>query len=188
MEAIKPRIDNSRIMQLPDILHCIRVAGLASKVCSAMGIEAKERENIIIAAILHDIGKSEIEKEILNKPGKLNNNEWNYMKLHSEFGAYIASIAGLEGSIVKNILYHHEDYDGKGYPKKAKGEEIPLGAAIIRVCDTYDALTTKRPYKEEFTHSEAINEMLKNKEKYNPDVLSSFMNIKLKDEYKEEIK
>lgn len=177
MEALKKHINNSKVMQLPDIFHSARVARLTIKICEAMGITDKKKDDIVIAAILHDIGKSMVDKEILNKPGKLDNKEWQFMKLHSEFGAAIATVMGLSADIVKNILYHHENRNGTGYPKKTTGNSIPIGAAIIRVCDSYDAMRTTRPYKKGYSHDEAINELIKDKDKYNPKVLKHFLSM-----------
>lgn len=177
MEALKLEYDKDKAMQLPDILHCIRVAKLAFEVCCALKIRAKKREEVYIAAMLHDVGKSLIDRDILNKEAKLENNEWNMIKLHSEFGAMLASTTGLNSAIIKNIIYHHENYDGTGYPRKIKGDQIPIGAAIIRVCDTYDALRMQRPYKRAFTHEEAIKEIQGEKEKYHPGVLTAFVKV-----------
>lgn len=177
MEAFKLEYDNTKSMQLPDLLHCMRVAKLALEVCCIMKISGRKREEIYMAAMLHDIGKSLVDKGILNKKSRLENNEWNIIKLHSEFGAMLASTTGLDSAIIKNIIYHHENYDGTGYPRKIKGEKIPIGAAIIRVCDTYDALRMQRPYKKSFSHEEAIKEIKMEKQKYHPKVLTAFLKI-----------
>lgn len=185
MESLKLQnsiMDNSKVLQIPDLLHGIRVAKLVALICREMQISGKEREEIIISAALHDIGKSMVDREILNKPGKLNNMEWQFMKLHPEFGAAIASKMKLGSNICKNILYHHEDYNGEGYPKRIKGSDIPLGASIIRICDSYDAMRTTRSYKKGFTHDEAVNELLKTRDKYNPSLLNVFLKLDLEKE------
>lgn len=170
-------IDNSKVMQLPDIFHSIRVAKLSAMLCDKMGIKQKEKEEIVVSAALHDIGKSMVSRSILNKPGKLNNREWSYIKLHPEYGAELTAKIGLSPRISKNILYHHEDYSGSGYPKKAKGRSIPLGACIVRVCDSYDAMRTKRPYKVGFTHDEAIKELINKRQNYCSKVLEKFITL-----------
>ncbi len=177
MGVLKLETDNTKAMQLPDLLHCYRVANLVFTLCIKLGIENKVREEMFIAATLHDVGKSMISKDILNKPGKLNSTEWNAIKHHAELGGVIASNMNQNLSIVKSIVHHHENYDGTGYPRQLQGEEIPLGASIIRVCDTYDALRMKRPYKKAFSHEEALNEMKNEKEKYHPKVFNSFISM-----------
>lgn len=180
LEALKIYSDEMGSMELTDILHCIRVANLAFEVCNVMKMETRKREEIYISAMLHDLGKSLIDKEILNKKTELNQYEWNVMKLHPEFGGMLASSSGLNMNIVKNIIYHHENYDGTGYPRKIRGDEIPVGAAIIRICDTYDAMRMERPYKRALSHDEAINEIKIEKYKYNPKVLIAFLRINFK--------
>lgn len=165
------------VMQLPDIRHCFRVAALSKVLCNQMGICSKIREEIYISAVLHDIGKSMINMEILNKERPLEPREWHEMKNHAELGGMIAANMGHPPSIIKNIVYHHENYDGSGYPRRLKGNEIALGAQIIRICDTYDALRMQRPYKRAFNHDEALREMLREKEKYNPKLLIAFRQL-----------
>lgn len=180
LEALKIYSDEIGSMELTDILHCIRVANLAFEVCNVMKVGARKREEIYISAMLHDLGKSLIDKEILNKKTELNQYEWNDIKLHPEFGGMLASSSGLSIDIVENIIYHHENYDGTGYPRKIRGEEIPMGAAIIRICDTYDAMRMERPYKRAFSHDDAINEIKKEKYKYNPEIFTAFLRINFK--------
>ncbi|WP_158219997.1 HD-GYP domain-containing protein [Tissierella sp. P1] len=126
-----------------DVFHCFRVAELAFKLCSQLEISNEEKEEIVLSAAMHDIGKSKIDISILNKPGKLNNKEWNEIKLHPKYGAAIALMMGYSVNISQNILYHHENSDGTGYSKGLRDENIPLGAAIIRICDSYDAMRNK---------------------------------------------
>ena len=107
------------------------------------------------AAFLHDIGKLEISEDILNKPGKLDDEEWKIMRTHPELGVKIVeSLQSFEG-IKDWILYHHERIDGNGY-YKLKGEDIPLASRIIAITDTYSAITMKRAYEEAKTHEEAV--------------------------------
>lgn len=175
LEALKIEIDNSKVMQLPDILHCFRVAYLASALCDKMQFNHKLKQEIFISAILHDIGKSIIDKELLNKPDSLTILEWKEIKYHPEIGGMIACNMGQEPAVVKNIVHHHENYDGSGYPRKLKGSCISIGAQIIRICDTYDALRMERPYKRSFSHEDALTELLMEKEKYNPIFLEAFI-------------
>ena len=107
------------------------------------------------AAYLHDVGKLEISESILNKPGKLDDEEWKIMRTHPELGVKIAESVQLFNGITDWILYHHERIDGNGY-YKLKGEDIPLASRIIAITDTYSAITMKRAYEDAKTHEEAV--------------------------------
>ena len=137
------------------------------------------------AAPLHDIGKVGIQDEILRKPGKLNEEERAIMREHAAMGynVLVDAAKGLEDKtmilIAADIAWcHHEYYDGNGYPRKLKGDEIPLCARIMAVADVYDALVSKRPYKEPLPHEVAVAEVLKGKGKqFDPDVVEAFAGI-----------
>lgn len=144
-----------------------------------MEISNEEKEEIVLSAAMHDIGKSKIDIAILNKPGKLNHKEWNEIKLHPKYGAAIAQMMGYSVNIAQNILFHHENRDGTGYPKGLNDEKIPLGAAIIRICDSYDAMRSIRPYNNIMTHSEALQELIKDKRVYREDILDEFIKLDL---------
>ena len=138
------------------VMHSIRTAVYALRFAAAIklhGILA-----LFIAALLHDIGKSKVPGSILNKPGKLTADEMAVMKGHAGNGADV-----LEGKlppiIVGMIRYHHENVDGTGYYGV---QDIPVGARIIRICDVYDSLTSRRPYKEPWTREQALRYLLEN--------------------------
>jgi putative two-component system response regulator len=147
-------------------------------------IEEKDKQLICTAAALHDIGKIAIPSEILNKPGKLTPEEFEIMKTHAEEGARILSnIPGWKNEPLiqmayKICMWHHERYDGKGYPDGLKGDEIPIVAQIVSVADVYDALTSVRVYKAAFSHEKAI-EMILNGEcgTFNPILLECLSDI-----------
>lgn len=160
-----------------DIFHSLRVAKLVSLLCEQLELGYGERERIILSAVLHDIGKSMISLDILNKPGKLSPREWYEIEQHPIYGANLAAVMGYDTDIVTNILYHHENYDGSGYPRGLRDKEIPLGASIIRICDSYDAMRSIRPYNRVKTHLEAINELVNTKLIYRGDLLYKFLNI-----------
>jgi putative nucleotidyltransferase with HDIG domain len=127
-----------------------------------MGITDMNKERIHVAAHLHDIGKIGVSENILNKEGKLTEDEWNQMKKHAEIGAEILS-KSVQLNEVKNIvLHHHERFDGKGYPSGLKGNEIPLGSRIIAICDSIDAMLYKRSYREAFSLKYCYNEIKEN--------------------------
>ncbi|QSS05774.1 diguanylate cyclase (plasmid) [Klebsiella pneumoniae] len=135
--------------------HSERVAGYAVALAERMGLPPDHVSLLQCGAYLHDIGKVEIPPEILNKPDKLDPKEWEIVKNHPEWGGNIVQPLTLLSAIVPLIRHHHENYDGSGYPDGLAGEEIPLFARILRIVDSFDAMTTDRPYKEAKTPVEA---------------------------------
>lgn len=127
--------------------HSRRVSDMACAICELMGLSQKEYDETHIASHLHDIGKIGVPDAILLKPSSLNDEEWAIMKKHPQIGADILSKSPHFSRISAIILHHHERFDGKGYPFGAKGEEIPLGARIIAVCDSIDAMASARAYR-----------------------------------------
>lgn len=127
--------------------HSRRVSDMACAICELMGLSQKEYDETHIAAHLHDIGKIGVPDAILLKPFSLNDEEWTIMKKHPQIGADILAKSPHFSRISAIILHHHERFDGKGYPFGAKGEEIPLGARIIAVCDSIDAMASARAYR-----------------------------------------
>ncbi len=119
-------------------------------------------ENLYIAGMLHDIGKIGVSESILNKTGKLTDLEYGSMKQHTVRGAEIVRPLGLPEETIHGILYHHERFDGNGYPEGLKGASIPISAAIIAVADAFDAMTSDRPYRKGLTLETAIEEIKKN--------------------------
>jgi len=113
----------------------------------------------VYAGLLHDIGKIGIPTEILLKPGKLNEEEFEIMKQHSIYGKEILSPIEFLGDVPYFVLYHHEKLDGSGYPYGLTADEIPLGAKIIHVADAYDAMTTDRSYRVKRNHELAFEEL-----------------------------
>jgi HD-GYP domain-containing protein (c-di-GMP phosphodiesterase class II) len=111
------------------------------------------------AGMLHDIGKIALDYSILEKAGSLTKEEYDAVKKHPEVGYRILSSAGVYQEILEGVLYHHERYDGRGYPEGLKGEEIPLLARILTVCDAYDAMRSDRPYRKALTKNEAVKEL-----------------------------
>ena len=127
--------------------HSERVSDMACFIGELMGLTEAETQEIHIAGHLHDIGKIGIPDRVLLKEGKLDDEEWKLMKKHPEIGADILSKSSHFARLAAIILHHHERWDGKGYPFGAKGTEIPLGARIIAVCDSIDAMASKRAYR-----------------------------------------
>ncbi len=136
--------------------HCDRMVEYAEKIARRVGMNEQEVDNVRRGAMLHDIGKLGIPEAILLKPGKLTPQEYEEVKKHPVIGADIISVAGFLKDIVPLILSHHERYDGSGYPRGLKGEEIPLGSRVLAVVDVYEALTADRPYHKAISKEEAI--------------------------------
>ncbi|MBU5614319.1 MULTISPECIES: HD-GYP domain-containing protein [Geomonas] len=135
--------------------HCDRVAVYALLIADAMGLSKDTLRQIKYGSWLHDCGKIGISEVILNGSGRLNDDEFETMKLHTDWGADLAEKARLS-ELAKNIIrHHHEKYDGTGYPLGLKGEEIPLEARIVSVADIYDALTMDRSYRKRYPLAEA---------------------------------
>jgi len=127
--------------------HSERVSSYSMAVARHLGLSQEEVFRIRIAAILHDVGKLGIRDGILNKPGGLTDEEYTIMRQHPDIGAQIMAPIRMLKDIIPGIRNHHETWDGKGYPDRLEGEEIPLVARIIGVADTFDAMTTTRPYQ-----------------------------------------
>jgi len=139
--------------------HSLRVALWAKAVAEEMGLSDKEQEMVYIGGLLHDIGKVGVREYILLKTSKLTPEEKKEIQTHPRMGAKILEPANLPKEVVEAVLYHHEDYDGGGYPEGIAGEKIPLLARIIRVVDSYDAMKSDRPYRKAFSQKWVIEEL-----------------------------
>lgn len=143
--------------------HSDRVADMSYSLAKALGFRGMALEEIHIAAHLHDIGKIGIPDAILNKEGKLSPEEYECIKIHPTIGCDILCKSKYLKTISEIVLHHHERWDGKGYPNGLEREEIPIGARIIAVCDSIDAMTSNRPYRRSLSFKESINEIIRNK-------------------------
>jgi putative nucleotidyltransferase with HDIG domain len=138
--------------------HEKRVASMAKAICVMMGLNADYTDQTEYAAYLHDLGKLMIAENVLNKP-KLTQAEKAMVHNHSALGAIAIHTLEFDQEIEDVINHHHENWDGTGYPGNLAGTDIPLGARIIRIADTFDAMTSDRPYRKMFSQKEAISEM-----------------------------
>ena len=163
--------------------HNLRIGELSSLLAAEMGFNNRHCEDIRLGARLHDIGKIAINDKILQKPGKLTDDEFDYIKVHTSNGAVILDGLAKESQfsylkLASEIaMYHHEKLDGKGYPNQLKGNEIPLYVRIVTVVDIYDAVTMQRPYHDERPHEEGIKVLLElqNQGKLDPDIIAIFL-------------
>jgi HD-GYP domain-containing protein (c-di-GMP phosphodiesterase class II) len=140
--------------------HSRDVVTLVLDVADRMGLGARERRDAEFAALLHDIGKIKVPGEIINKPGKLTDEEWEIVKMHTVEGERLLSqVGGILGNVGRIVRSCHEDWDGTGYPDGLVAEEIPLVARIVRACDAFSAMTTDRAYRKGRPVDEAVAEL-----------------------------
>jgi len=155
--------------------HCERVAFFACVLADSAGFNSRSLFWFRIGALLHDIGKIIVPTEMLNKPGKLTDEEWAIMKRHPEAGLELVADIDFPGDITAIIRNHHERWDGTGYPDGLKGEDIPFAARILCVADVYDALTTTRSYRPGLTHARAAEIMRSSAGQFDPQLLETFL-------------
>ncbi len=139
--------------------HCERVARHALAVAQALGLDDHAQTTIRLGAYLHDVGKVRVPHEILNKPGPLTRDEFEVVQLHPIWGIELLTAVEFPWDLKSIIRWHHEKYDGMGYPDRLRGDEIPLAAQIVGIVDVYDALTTTRSYRSALSHAAALAEI-----------------------------
>ncbi len=158
--------------------HSTRVSRYCMLIADKFGLSTKEKHSIYLAAMLHDIGKIGVPDTLLQRPGKLTPDEMEIVREHPQLGASMIRMLGEMHPIVPLILHHHEAYDGSGYPDGIKGDQIPLISRIIAVADSYDAMTSDRPYRERRRKEEAIDELrICSGTKLDPEVVAAFLNV-----------
>jgi putative two-component system response regulator len=158
-------------------MHVIRMSQSTRLLADAAGLPAAQSELLFLAAPMHDVGKIGIPDAILLKPGKLDPQEWEIMKSHSQIGAEIigehdSPLLGMARTVA---LTHHEKWNGQGYPHGLAGREIPLEGRIVSIADVYDALTSVRPYKRAWSSQEAI-ELIRREagQSFDPELVALF--------------
>jgi len=158
--------------------HIMRMSRYSALIAEKLDLPSKEVQNILYAAPMHDVGKIGIPDNILMKPGKLTDEEFGVMKTHSIIGANILAYSKAEVlKLAEQIaISHHEKWNGKGYPQGLAGDNIPLAARIVGLVDVFDALTSKRPYKDPFPVEVALDIIKKDRgEHFDPDVVDVFL-------------
>jgi putative two-component system response regulator len=161
-------------------MHVIRMSRLSHKLAEEIGMPEQECQLILQASPMHDVGKIGVPDEILLKPGKLDEKEWKIMKKHPEIGAEILS--GSHSAVMQIAetiaLTHQERWDGSGYPHGLKGEEIPIAGRVVAICDVFDALTSKRYYKEAFSVEKSMEIIEGGKGKdFEPKLVDAFKRV-----------
>jgi putative nucleotidyltransferase with HDIG domain len=155
--------------------HCERVAGYALAVARELGLDEEQQTAIRIGAYLHDLGKVRVPHEILNKPGALTSEEFRVIQMHPVWGLELLATVEFPWDIKPIIRWHHEKYDGTGYPDRLQGDEIPVSAQIIGIVDVYDALTTTRSYRPALSQSEALAKMHECRGWWRADIYQAFV-------------
>jgi HD-GYP domain-containing protein (c-di-GMP phosphodiesterase class II) len=171
----------NQLLDLRDLntgLHSTRLAEWGLLVARSLNVSEQDMYGLEMGALLHDIGKVGVPDHILNKPGKLTDEEYEIVKRHPEYGwTVIRKLRGLEQSSLY-VLHHHENFDGTGYPAKLKGHETPIGARIVSVIDAFDAMVSARPYRKGMPIPEALKRLHEASGKqFDPAVVNSFTEL-----------
>jgi putative nucleotidyltransferase with HDIG domain len=158
--------------------HSTRVSRFSLLIAEKLGLNTKDKHQLYLAAVLHDIGKIGLPDKLLLRPGKLTSEEMERVREHPQLGVSMIKSLGEMHPIVPLILHHHEAFDGSGYPDGLAGEEIPLMSRIVAVADTYDAITSDRPYRKGRSQAEAIKELKRVAgTKLDPKIVSAFLEV-----------
>jgi HD-GYP domain-containing protein (c-di-GMP phosphodiesterase class II) len=157
-------------------IHSRQVVDLAIAVADAVGLDSAKRRSVEFTALLHDVGKIHVPKEILNKPGRLDAGEWKILQRHTIDGErMLRQVGGSLADVGQFVRSSHERYDGHGYPDRLAGEEIPIESRIVSVCDAYNAMTTNRPYHAAISAADALAELRREAgRQFDPAVVAAF--------------
>lgn len=180
-EARKILFSFAKSIQERDIVtheHSRRVAIYALRLARYLGWNRREARNLALAALVHDLGKTWITNDILNKSAALSAEERRKMERHPIIGARILIGCDVPSFYVEAVLYHHEAWDGRGYPSGLQGEEIPMSARILAIADVYDVLTSQRPYKAPLSKDAARERLIQGSgASFDPDILHAFLHL-----------
>ncbi len=160
------------------LLHAMCVSDLAAKLARELGLTEDQIQEIALAGMVHDIGKLKICRYIYGRQeDTMRIEETQYIRRHAQLGEQILRKQGFSDNICNMVLYHHENYDGSGYPFNLRGEEIPLGARILRVCDVFAALIADRPYRKAFDINTAIRLLIDEVKNFDMRVFLAFQSV-----------
>jgi len=158
--------------------HSVRVARLARSTGRAFNFTDARLQQLSSTAMLHDIGKILVPETVLNRPRRPTRMEQFILHLHPSLGALLATYFNLSPELRIRTQHHHERWDGKGYPHRLGGQDIPLMARIVQVVDTYDAMVAQRPYNAPRTHNEAVAELVMHSgQQFDPRVIEAFLDV-----------
>lgn len=160
-----------------EISHGICVSNLAYRVAKELGMSEEQCYELAVAGVLHDVGKLEVWKYIYRQEDTLKIEEMRYVRSHSTLSYTMLVEEGYSEFILESILYHHENYDGTGYPSNRAGQEIPLGARILRVCDVFAALISDRPYRRAFSLNTAVELMIEEVKNFDMKIFLAFLTV-----------
>ena len=182
-EALIKRLKRAR----PDTYyHSARVSRLSRSIGRAFGFDDARLKQLCYTAVLHDVGKLLVPEAILSCPRKPTQTELFILHKHPSFGALLASYFNLPAELRVRTEHHHERWDGRGYPHKLGGSDIPLMARIVQVADTYDAMVADRPYRKALGHEEAARELRREGSKqFDPRVVEAFLDAHLVKDFEE---
>lgn len=159
----------------PDVAsHQSRLRSYAEGFAKHLSLNRDDTYTLTYGAEIHDIGKLSISESILHKPSRLTHAEYLLVQQHSRLGAELIEPLALNDQVVMIVLHHHENFDGSGYPARLSGEQIPLLARIVRIIDSYDAITEDRPYHKGTPSADAIAMLHSDAHWYDPDLLKEF--------------
>lgn len=159
------------------ICHGMEVSNLACDVARELGFGGEICHELAVAGVLHDIGKIVLMEEVDENENTLVVEEMRYVRMHAEQSYRVVKAHGYSDFIQESVLYHHENFDGSGYPYNKFGREIPFGARILRVCDVYCALTSHRPYRRAFDQDTAIELMIEDIKDFDMKVFLAFQRV-----------
>lgn len=160
------------------VQHNIRVSKLAEKVGYALGLEDEVCQCIAVSGVFIDLGKMAMNAEVFNNSRDLTEDEYAYVKQHTTKSTQMLMQANhISKDVLINIIHHHENYDGTGYPANLVGDQIPIGARILKICDVFYALLEKRPFREDYTKKDALQIMDKESAEFDPKIMPIFKEI-----------
>ena len=169
-----------KVINLEDLEHGVRVANYSIEIAKQANLSNKLFQSLYFSGLFHDVGKAYVNQDVLNKPGKLTNHERIQITKHPIYSYEEILSIGYSKEVALNILYHHENWDGTGYPNGLKGQSIPIGARILKIADVFDALTVERPYRGRLTINETLMIMEKEKTTYDPELYFLFTEYLIK--------